>query len=74
MYSDGDSLGANCYYTDANFPAGVHRLYDPPGSNAALPGWSSMQSCGATQSSWDDFGPVGAFVIKHILSGGNSGS
>ncbi|PCC69408.1 hypothetical protein SAMN02745121_08136 [Nannocystis exedens] len=71
VYKDVDSLGnprgANCYYTNANFPSGVHRLYDPPGGNANLPGWSSMPSCGATQSNWDDFGPVGAFVLKHVL-------
>ncbi|MFY0539189.1 hypothetical protein [Nannocystis pusilla] len=29
-----------------------------------------MTSCGSTQSSWDDFGPVGAFVLKNILPGG----
>ncbi|MFZ6185299.1 hypothetical protein [Nannocystis pusilla] len=70
VYKDVDSLGnplgANCYYTDVNSPSGAHRLYNPPGGNANLPGWSSMTSCGATQSSWDDFGPVGAFVLKNV--------
>ena len=63
----GDPLGATCYYTDADFPAGVHRLHDPPGGNANLPGWSSMPSCGAAQTNWDDFGPIGAFVLEHVL-------
>ncbi|WAS95551.1 hypothetical protein [Nannocystis punicea] len=70
--TNGDPLGANCYYTDANSPNGAHRLYNPPGGNANLPGWSSMTSCGATQGDWDDFGLVGAFVLKHILPGGGS--
>lgn len=74
VYKDENPLGANCYYTDSRFPNGVHRRYDPPGGNANLPGWSSMMSCGATQSSWDNFGPVGAFVIKHILPGGGGSS
>ncbi|MCY0986716.1 hypothetical protein OV203_06270 [Nannocystis sp. ILAH1] len=65
--SFGDPLGATCYYTDANFPSGAHRLYDPPAGNANLPGWSSMPSCGAAQSNWDDFGPIGAFVLKHVI-------
>ncbi|MBZ5709550.1 hypothetical protein [Nannocystis pusilla] len=74
VYKDEDPFGANCYYTDSRFPQGVHRRYDPPGGNPNLPGWNTMSSCGATQSTWANFGPVGAFVIKHIIPGGSSSS
>ncbi|MDC0673743.1 hypothetical protein [Nannocystis radixulma] len=65
--ANGDVLGANCYYTDSRAPNGIHRLYNPPATNPNLPGWSSMQSCGATQSNWESFGPIGAFVAKLIV-------
>ncbi|MBZ5709549.1 hypothetical protein [Nannocystis pusilla] len=66
--ANGDVLGANCYYTDSRAPNGAHRLYNPPGTNPNLPGWSSMPSCGATESSWQSFGPIGAFVAKLIVN------
>ncbi|WAS90588.1 hypothetical protein [Nannocystis punicea] len=70
--ANGDVLGANCYYTESRFLAGVHRLFSPPGTS--LPGWSNMASCGATQSSWSTYGPIGAFVMEFIdpLGGGAS--
>ncbi|WAS95868.1 hypothetical protein [Nannocystis punicea] len=68
----GDPLGANCYYTDSEFPNGAHRRFDPPGGNPELPGWSTMTSCGGTSSDWAEFGPVGVFVLKHVIPGGGS--
>lgn len=73
VYSDLD--GASCYYTDSRFPSGAHRFYHPPGGHPDLPGWSSMTSCGATQSAWAERGSVAALVAKHILPiGGGSDS
>lgn len=60
--------GAECYYTDANFPEGAHRRpeYDPPG--AAIPQWNSLPDCGA-QSQWAGFGNVSVHTVRHIIPG-----